>query len=85
MSKARNLPLYSLGYFDSTGHGTEGDFHWHDMPVAGYHIDGRYGDDRHRHPIFILRNNATGEHFIGELAWSGGYSFGFDLNTQYGR
>ena len=52
------------------------------MPVAGYHIDGRYGDDRHRHPIFILRNNATGEHFIGELAWSGGYSFGFDLNTN---
>jgi alpha-galactosidase len=77
-----HLPLYSLGYFDSTGHGTEGDFHWHDLPVAGYHIDGRYGGDRHRHPIFILRNNATGEHFIGELAWSGGYSFGFDLNTQ---
>lgn len=77
-----HLPLYSLGYFDSTGHGTEGDFHWHDLPVAGYHIDGRYGNDRHRHPIFILRNNATGEHFIGELAWSGGYTFGFDLHTR---
>jgi alpha-galactosidase len=77
-----HLPLYSIGYFDSAGHGTEGDFHWHDMPFAGYRIDGRYGNDRYRHPFFILRNNATGEHFIGQLAWSGGYSFGFDLVTR---
>ncbi len=77
-----HLPLYSVGYFDSSGHGTEGDFHWHNLPAAGYRVDGRYRRDRYRHPMFILRNNATGEHFIGELAWSGGYSIDFDLNTQ---
>jgi alpha-galactosidase len=52
------------------------------MPAAGYRIDGRYRRGRHRHPMFIVRNNATGEHFIGQLAWTGGYSFEFDLNTE---
>jgi alpha-galactosidase len=78
------VPLYSLGYFDSSRWGREGNFHWHDMPAAGYRIDGRYRRDRHRHPMFVLRNNATGEHFIGQLAWTGGYSFEFDLNTEAG-
>ncbi len=43
---------------------------------------GRYRRDRYRHPMFIVRNNATGEHFIGKLAWTGGYSFEFDLTTE---
>ncbi len=34
--------------------------------------------------MFVLRNNATGEHFIGQLAWSGGYSFEFDLDADPG-
>ncbi len=76
------LPLYSLGHFDSSEWGKEGDFHWHELPTAGYRVDGRYRRGRHRHPMFILRNNATGEHFIGQLAWSGGYSFEFDLDTR---
>lgn len=80
-----NLPLYSLGYFDSSEWGREGNFHWHEMPEAGYRVDGRYRSGRHRHPMFILRNNATGEHFIGQLAWSGGYSFEFDLNQAVSR
>jgi alpha-galactosidase len=78
------MPLYSLGYFEGTTWGEEGDFQWHDMPPAGYRVDGRYRRDRYRHPIFMLRNNATGEFFIGELAWTGGYSFEFDLNPEAG-
>ncbi|MBN1916977.1 MAG: alpha-galactosidase [Verrucomicrobia bacterium] len=73
------LPLYSVGYFDNTRWGNEGDFQWHDLPAAGYQIAGRYRRESHRHPWFVLRNNATGEHFIGQLAWSGGYVFEFDL------
>ena len=77
-----SLPLYSIGYFGGSKWGEEGDFRWHDMPEAGYRIDGRYRRDRWRHPFFILRNNATGEFFVGELAWTGGYSFAFDLDTE---
>src|SRR5882724_10671343 len=76
------LSLYSLGYFDSANWGEEGDFHWHDMPTAGYRIDGRYRRGRYRQPMFMLRNNALGELFIGQLAWTGGYSFDFDLDPE---
>ena len=55
------------------------------MPAASYSVDGRYLREQHRHPIFMLRNNATGEFFIGQLAWTGGYSFNFDLNTEIGK
>lgn len=75
-------PLYSVGYFYASKWAEEGDFRWEDMPAAGFRIDGRYRRDRWRHPIFMLRNNATGEFFIGQLAWTGGYSFTFDLDTE---
>ncbi len=74
--------LYSVGYCESPHWGHEGSFAWHDLPAAGFRVDGRYRRDRHRHPWFVLRNNATGEHFIGQLAWSGGYSFEFDLSAD---
>jgi alpha-galactosidase len=77
-------PLYSLGYFGNSHWGNEGDFQWHDLPVAGYSVDGRYRRDRHRHPMFVLRNNASGEHFICQLAWTGGYRFEFDLDADAG-
>ena len=80
-----NLPLYSIGYFDSSRWGQEGDFHWHDLPEAGYRVDGRFRRGRYRHPMFMLRNNATGELFIGQLAWTGGYNFDFELDSEMGR
>jgi alpha-galactosidase len=80
-----SLPLYSVGYFDTSRWGEEGDFHWHDMPDAGYRVDGRYRRGRYRQPMFLLRNNAMGELFIGQLAWTGGYSFDFELDTEMGE
>jgi len=76
---APGAALYSLGYMANPHWGNEGDFRWADLPDAGYVVEGRYPRDRHRHPFFVLRNNATGEHFIGQFAWSGGYQFRFDL------
>jgi len=81
---ATDRALYSLGYFDNPHWGMEGDFHWHDLPAVRTAIDGRYRRDRHRQPFFVLRNNATGEHFVGHLAWTGGYSFEFDLDAERG-
>jgi alpha-galactosidase len=76
---------YSLGYFIDSHWGNEGDFDWRPLPYAGYRIDGRYRRDRHRHPFFLLRNHRTGEHFVGTLAWSGGYVFEFDLDDGHER
>jgi len=79
-----DAPLYSIGYFANSHWGNEGDFQWFDLPQAGYRVDGRYRRDRHRHPMVVVRNNATGEHFIWQLAWTGGYSFEFDLDADAG-
>lgn len=79
-----SAPLFSVGYMAGDRWGDEGRFEWHPLPAAGFRIDGRYRRERYRHPMFILRNHATGEHFIGQLAWSSGYSFEFDLDGDPG-
>lgn len=71
---------YAVGYMIDTHWGNEGNFDWRPLPYAGYRIDGRYRRDRHRHPFFVVRNRQTGEHWIGTLAWSGGFAFEFDLD-----
>lgn len=75
-----NTHLYSVGYMIGDGWAHEGNFEWRPLPNAGYTINGRYRRARHRHPMFMVRNELTGEHFIGQMAWSAGYTFEFDLN-----
>lgn len=75
-------PLFSVGYLAGDRWADEGRFEWHPLPSAGFRIDGRYRRDRYRHPMFVLRNHATGEHVVGQLAWSGGYTFEFDLDAD---
>lgn len=75
--------LFSLGYMEGANWGDEGNFTWHRLPATEYHITGRYRRGRHRHPLFVLRNEVTGEHFIGQLAWSGGFDFTFDLEIEH--
>ncbi|MDO8685294.1 MAG: alpha-galactosidase [Clostridiales bacterium] len=79
-----NSPLYTLGYMEDTHWGDEGNFQWHNLPNAGYRVCGRFRRERHRHPMFVLKNEATGEHFICQFAWSGGYAFEFDLDADPG-
>jgi len=79
-----DAPLFSVGYMAGDRWSDEGDFRWHPLPNANYRMAGRYRRDRFRHPMFVLRNHATGEHFIAQLAWSGGYEFEFDLDQDPG-
>ena len=74
--------LYRLGYMKYSGWGGEGDFHWETLPDEIFTVAGRYRRDRFRHPMFLLENRLTGETFIAQLAWSGGYAFTFDLNRE---
>ncbi len=71
--------MFKLGYFTSSFWGQEGTFEWVDLPSAVYTVLGRYRRNRHRHPMFVLNNQADGEYFICQLAWSAGYAFEFDL------
>lgn len=74
--------LYSLGYFEASSWGQEGEFRWHSLPNAGYSVYGRYRRERYRHPAFFLKNNALGTLFFAQLAWTGGYEMRFDLNAD---
>ena len=74
--------LYRIGYMKGSVWGSEGAFHWEDLPDEIYTIAGRYRRDRYRHPMFALENLRTGETFICQLAWTGGYAFSFDLNKE---
>jgi alpha-galactosidase len=76
--------FYSIGYTADARWGGEGNFEFHPLPNAGFRIDGTYRRLRHRQPMFILKNEVSGEHFIGQLAWSGGWSFEFDYDARPG-
>jgi len=75
--------LFSVGYMEGSHWGDEGNFAWHSLPATEYRSAGTYRRGRHRHPLFILRNDLTGEHVIGQLAWSGGFAFEFDLQVEH--
>ena len=70
----RNCPLLSVGYFAEHVWCREGAFAWRDLPPGRFCIDGRLGVSGHGSPFFVLRNERTGEHVIGALAWSANWS-----------
>ncbi|MCR5263008.1 MAG: alpha-galactosidase [Clostridiales bacterium] len=73
--------MYSLGYFINDGGCMEGDFEWRDLAPDVTSISGRWGRERHRHPMFMLRNNVMGTILYGQMGWSGGYRFDFDVQA----
>lgn len=74
--------IYSLGYMDQSTWGHEGYFKWHDLPNINYGVGGKFLGERHRHPMFLLRNNLLGTMMIAQLGWSGAYRFDFKLDTD---
>ena len=73
--------LWSLGYFTHTDWGMEGDFAWRDLPPECTSVSGRWGRERYRHPMFLLRSNVMGTILFAQLAWSAGYRFDFDVDA----
>ncbi|MBQ3127134.1 MAG: hypothetical protein IJC15_08700, partial [Clostridia bacterium] len=76
--------LFTLGYFDKSIWGHEGLYRRYSLPNAIYTVAGRYRRQRHRHPFFTLEDHTNGAIWIAQMAWSGGYSFDFDLNAEGG-
>lgn len=74
--------LYSLGTFESAEWGCEGLFKWMDLPSAGLTVNGKWANNRYRHPAFFLKNNVYGSLFFGQLAYTGGYDFTFRKDTE---
>ncbi|NLV75371.1 MAG: alpha-galactosidase [Chloroflexi bacterium] len=90
MTKERNdykdqSNLYRLGYMKETLWGHEGAFCWKNLSEDSVSVSGRFRRERYRHPIFVLENLVSGETLLGQLAWTGGYTFAFDLNRENAR
>lgn len=77
--------FYSTGYFDDDEWGLEGMLSWHKLMPDTTSVDIRYNRDRHRHPVFFIRNNVTGDMWFSQIGWSGGCRFTVDYNAQQGR
>jgi len=74
---------YKLGYFESTNHMHEAMFRYKELGIDTFSFGSRYSRIRYRHPFFVLENAAKGTTFIGQMAYSGGYRFSFDVNEEF--
>ena len=73
---------YSIGYFEDTRWAREGQFRWRDVQPDTLSLDTRFGRDRFRHPMVLLRNNITGTTFFYQTGYSGGCRFSVDYNAN---
>lgn len=69
-------PAIDLGYMADSRWGMEGNFRWTPLGESATQIAGRVGRGPWRHPFFLARS--AGVCFVGQLAWSGGYTMSFD-------
>jgi len=82
---------FRLGYFNSLAQGTEGNFRWEALPPGWRRIESMTGQSGFGNPVFMVRNEVTGELAIGALAWSGNWYAEFwrdphmDLSNHPGR
>ena len=74
--------LYTLGYMESAEWGCEGLYREIALPCGGYTVNGKWDNDRFRHPVFFLKNNLLGHLFFGQMAYTGGYDFTFRKDTE---
>ena len=74
--------LFSLGRFQHSCWGREGDFGW--TPLGGdvLRMEGRNGYSGWGMPFFILRNDVTGEYFAAHLAWSANWMMEFFCDQE---
>jgi len=68
---------FSLGYYASEAWGWEGDFVWEPLLNGVRRIEGKKGRSGHACPFFMVRNEGTGEYFVGHIAWSGNWKIDF--------
>ncbi|MDB5056959.1 MAG: Alpha-galactosidase [Chloroflexi bacterium] len=68
---------FSVGRFVDPAWGNEGDFSWRRLSPGTIRLESRRGRSGRPAPFFVARNEVTGEHVIGHVAWSGNWSIDF--------
>ncbi|MBI4550791.1 MAG: alpha-galactosidase [Candidatus Latescibacteria bacterium] len=70
----QDAPVFIVGSMAERTWGTEGAFAWQPLPSTPLRLESRTGKSGHGTPFFIVRNEATGEHIVGGLEWSGNWA-----------
>ena len=65
--------VFQVGRYQTTEWGSEGQFGFEPVPDGGLVMECRCGTSGYRPPFFIVRNQITGEAFIGALAHPGNW------------
>jgi alpha-galactosidase len=72
---------FTLGYYTKDVWACEGWFEWEALPVHLTQLKCDKGQG-HDAPFFVVRNEVTGEYFIGHLAWSANWTMDFTRDGQ---
>jgi alpha-galactosidase len=67
-------PVFSAGTMVERTWGLEGNYDWQPLPNTPLRLESRLGKSGHSTPFFVVRNDASGEHIVGSLAWSGNWA-----------
>jgi alpha-galactosidase len=67
--------VFTLGYYKGDQPEEEGNFVWEPLQLGTKTVESRMGRSGHSRPSFMIRNEANGETFILELAWSSNWRF----------
>lgn len=67
---------FTLGSFVDISHGWEGRLAWQPLVNQTVEVASHVGHG-FRTPLFVVRNNAMGQYFIGEFGWSGNWTMEF--------
>jgi alpha-galactosidase len=78
----KESPVFKLGYMSERTWGQEGAFIWQELPNTPLRIESRLGKSGHGAPFFIVKNEATGEHAVGGLEWSGNWAIEFTCDQS---
>lgn len=76
--------VFTLGYYRGTQPEEEGNFVWEPLEPGARAVECRMGRSGHSRPAFMARNDASGETFILELAWSSNWRFTVDVEHREG-
>jgi alpha-galactosidase len=67
---------FTIGYFTEDIWACEGWFNWKSLPLGTTQVRSDKGQG-HDDPFFIVRNEVTGEYFIGHLGWTANWVMEF--------
>ncbi|WP_135554667.1 hypothetical protein [Paenibacillus cymbidii] len=76
--------MFSVGYYDDSQWGLEGNFVWRPLTNGEFAIHGRNGRSGWGCPLFVVRNELNGEFVTAHLEWANNWRLSFTADQEPG-